>query len=91
MLLLGILRNPFILSRHCHCLKNNGKLDCDSNTAKDKLFVNSSLDIKESDEHALDFTLPVSPFSVSVSLDFSIGRIVALTRGHNCKSSFWYQ
>jgi hypothetical protein len=34
-------------------------LDC-----QDEFFVNNALDIKENDEHALGFTLHVSPFSV---------------------------
>jgi hypothetical protein len=34
---------------------------------------------------------PVSPSSVSVNLDFSIGRIVALSQGHNRKSSSPHQ
>jgi hypothetical protein len=34
---------------------------------------------------------PLSPFSVMVSLDFSVGRIVALSQGHNHKSSSHHQ
>jgi hypothetical protein len=37
---------------------------------KDELFVNNTLDVKENDEHALDFALHLSAFSVSVSSDF---------------------
>jgi hypothetical protein len=44
-----------------------------------QFFVNFPLDFKEIDEQALDFALHLSRhFSVSVSLDFSIGRIFAL-------------
>jgi hypothetical protein len=46
---------------------------------QDEVFVNNPLDVKENDEHALDFAFRLSHlFSVSASLDFSIGRIVAL-------------
>jgi hypothetical protein len=34
---------------------------------------------------------PVSPSSVSVTFDFSIGRIVALSQGHNHKFSYRHQ
>jgi hypothetical protein len=57
----------------------------------DEFFVKNPLDVKENGEHARDCSSPVSPFSVSVSLDFSIRRIVALSHGHNCKSSFRHQ
>jgi hypothetical protein len=42
--------------------------------------VNIPLDVEENDEHALDFALLLPRFfSVSVNLDFSIGRIVVLS------------
>jgi hypothetical protein len=35
--------------------------------------VNNPLDVQENDMHAPDFAFHVRPFSVLVSLDFSIG------------------
>jgi hypothetical protein len=50
--------------------------------------VNNPLDVKENDEYALDFALYLSYlFSVSVTLGFSIVRIVALSQGHSHKTS----
>jgi hypothetical protein len=44
-------------------------IDCMA--CQDEFLVNNSLDIKENEEHALDFTLHLSClFSISVSLDF---------------------
>jgi hypothetical protein len=43
--------------------------------------VSSLLDVKENEEHALDFAVHLSHlFLVLVSLVFSIGRIVALSQ-----------
>jgi hypothetical protein len=53
---------------------------------QDELFVNNRLDIKENYEHALDFAFYLSGlFSVSVSLDSSSERLVALSRGLQIK------
>jgi hypothetical protein len=54
--------------------------------------MNNPLDVKENDDHALNFDLCLSRlFSVLVNLDFSIGRIVALSQNQKCKSSYHYQ
>jgi hypothetical protein len=58
---------------------------------QDQFFENNSLDVKEHDEHSLNFAYHLSPFLVLVSLDFSIRRIVALSQGHNRKSSSHHQ
>jgi hypothetical protein len=44
---------------------------------QNELFANNPLDVKENNEHVLDLTC-LAFSSVSASLDFSIGRIVAL-------------
>jgi hypothetical protein len=50
--------------------------------------VNNPFDGKENDEHALDFAPHLSRLlSVSMSLDSSNGRIVALSQGHDRQSS----
>jgi hypothetical protein len=54
--------------------------------------MNKPLAVKENDEHALDFAFHISClFYMSVSVDFSIGRILALSQGHNCKFSSCHQ
>jgi hypothetical protein len=50
---------------------------------QDESFVNNPFDTKENDEHALDFAVHLFlSFSVLVSFDFSTGRIVPLSQGH---------
>ena len=54
----------------------------------DKFFVHSPLDVKESDDHALDIAFHLSGlFLALVTWGFSTGRIVALSQGRNRKHS----
>jgi hypothetical protein len=54
--------------------------------------VNNPLDVKENDEHAFDFALRLSHFFlVSGEFELFIGRIVALSQGHNHKFSSHHQ
>jgi hypothetical protein len=53
-------------------------IDCSA--CQGKFFVNNPLDVRENDEHALDFTL-----------HFSTGRTVPLSQVHECKSSSYHQ
>jgi hypothetical protein len=58
----------------------------------DKFFVHKPLDVKESDEHALEIAFHLSgliwPWRRG---GFSTGRIVALSQGRNCKPSSHHQ
>jgi hypothetical protein len=57
----------------------------------DKFFAINPLYVKN-DEHALGFrSSPASSFSVSVSVDTSTGRTVALSQGRNRKPSYRHQ
>jgi hypothetical protein len=56
-------------------------------SSQNELILNNPLDVKEFDEHALEFALHLCLlFSVSVCLDSSIGNIITLSQGHNRKS-----
>ena len=60
----------------------------------DKFFMHNPLDVKESDDHALETAFrfsPVWPFLALVMWGFSTGRIVALSQGHNRKPSSHHQ
>ena len=54
----------------------------------DKFFVHNPLDVKESDDHAVDIALHLSElFLALMTWGFSTGRIVALSQGRNRKPS----
>src|SRR5215510_3644799 len=53
----------------------------------DKFSAQNPLDVKDSDDHAVDITFRLWPFFALVTWGFSTGRIVALSQGHNRKPS----
>ena len=57
----------------------------------DKFFVHNPLDVKESDDHALEIDFHLSGFLALVTWGFSTGRIVALSQGRNRKPSSHHQ
>jgi len=58
----------------------------------DKFFVHNPLDVKESDDHALDIAFHLSGlFLALVTWGFSTGRIVALPQNRNRKPSSHHQ
>jgi hypothetical protein len=59
---------------HVVALKVTGVCEIDCLACQDEFFVNNPLDVKENNEHALDFALhlSLSPFSVSVSMDIPL-------------------
>jgi len=58
----------------------------------DKFFVHNPLDVKKSDNHALDIAFHQSDLFLDlVTWVFFTGRIVALSQGRNCKPSSHHQ
>ena len=52
-------------------------------TSWDKFFMHNPLDVKESDDHALEIVFHLSGLFALVTWGFSTGRIVALSQGRN--------
>jgi hypothetical protein len=78
---------------HFHAVSINVTVVCgiDSLSCQDEFFVNRPLDIKETEELALDFAFYPSPFSVSASLyflckahAFFLERLSNHCQGHHC-------
>ena len=63
-----------------------------SSACWDKFFMHNPLDVKESDDHALEIAFHLSClFLALVTWSFSTGRIVALSQGRNRKPSSYHQ
>ena len=63
-----------------------------SSACWDKFFMHNPLDVKESDDHALEIAFHLSgPFLALVTCGFSTGRIVALSQSRNRKPSSHHQ
>jgi hypothetical protein len=68
----AVLLSPKLLAKYSHIFTQSPQnvtvvcgIDCLA--CQDKFFVGNSLDVKENNEHALDFArIPVSPLSVVV-------------------------
>jgi hypothetical protein len=83
----GVTQGEVFTYFHTVAIKVKVVCGIDSLACQDEFSVNDLLDVNENYEHALDCFSPVSPFSFLVSSDFSVGRTVALSQGHNHKSS----